>query len=71
MGEIWIEIKVEGMEEDQMAIVGNVKHKRSNSRKKEKTYLEDQEKRKQWHRKGLIKELEELWNESQEERKGH
>lgn len=30
-----------------MAIVGNVKHKRSNSRNKEKTYLEDQEKRKQ------------------------
>lgn len=43
-----------------MATVGNVKHKRSKSRNKEKTYLEDQEKRKQLHRKGLIKELEEL-----------
>lgn len=59
------------MEKDHMVIVGNVKHKRSNSRNKEKTYLEDQDKRKQWDHKGLIKELEELWKESQEERKDH
>lgn len=61
--------EVDGVKEDQMAIVENVKTRDLTAKTKRRHYWEDREKRKEWDQKEQIRgEIRKSWKESQEER---